>query len=255
MHTENKVDLKAWLYENSHELKDLEFHTTHLSLIKEITKLNSKQSIDTRTFTRPKKKTSRPSIEFCNESFNLSSALICDEDKVPNNEIGINSELPNFDLTQPVSSNVFDNILFTSKGLDSFINMSPPSLVNSTYAVSMDNNVAQSEVLPINNIDYSEQILLQDTEQPMFRSFTESCSSLNSDMQEHFLKKTLSSFNGTLKLQSSKDDIYKSLNNSEHSMDSNKEAKSNSVRLDETITGINHAFSLNLIIYIKNLFR
>lgn len=41
----------------------------------------------------------------------------------------------------------------------------------------------------IRDTDYSETVLLQDSDPPMFQSFSESCSSLNSELAETFMKK------------------------------------------------------------------
>lgn len=232
------VDLHKWLYEDFYLPKDLEFHSNHLSLIREISKMNTKKSIDTRTFTRPKKKLNRPSIDAYNEELfqrsSVSDSLLKDVDSFKslpemnveeastsfseNEPSSILGKPLQFDLSQPISINVFDNILSRSKGFDSFQNMSPPSLVNSmcssTFTNPMENSYIKMELPESNNVDYSEQVLLQDSEPSLFQSFTESCSSLNSDTSENLRRKTLSSFNGTFRKNSSKD-VYKSLNNSD----------------------------------------
>lgn len=169
--------------------------------------------------------------------------------KCLNNDNGGQLEAPKFDLTQPVTSDPFDKILLSSTGLDSFINMSPPSLVNSmcssTFSTIMMDSINQKDdLLQMKISNYSDQSLLQDIEQPMFQSFTNSCSSLCSDMQDSFLKKTLSTFNGTLKLQSSREDLYKSLNSTICKDDSSKESlASTKDLLNETVIG-----KFNLII-------
>lgn len=103
----------------------------------------------------------------------------------------------NFDLSQPTNSGMFDSILRTASEIDSFQNMSPPSLVNSmcssTFTNLMENSYIKNDPVlrEIRDTDYSETILLQDGDPPLFQSFTESCSSLNSETPESFLRKTL----------------------------------------------------------------
>lgn len=114
-----------------------------------------------------------------------------------------------FDLTQPSNSYYFDNVLANIRETDSFQNMSPPSLVNSicstTFANLMENSFIKNDPIlrEIRDTDFTESILLQDSEAPMFQSITESCSSLNSDTPESFLKKV--SRSDTFKKKSSID--------------------------------------------------
>lgn len=166
----------------------------------------SPKNIDTRTFTRPKKRFTRPSIEKYNEdmygnqnhssegSFRRSlqrDSLIIQE----NGETAPPSNPLTFDLSQPTNSYYFDNILANCGEGDSFQNMSPPSLVNSmcssTFANLMESSFIKNDPVlrEIRDADYTENLLLQDSEPPMFQSFTESCSSINSDTPESFLKR------------------------------------------------------------------
>lgn len=100
-----------------------------------------------------------------------------------------------FDLSQPSNSYYFENMLANIRDNDSFQNMSPPSLVNSicstTFANLMESSFIKNDPVlrEIRDTDFTENILLQDSEAPMFHSITESCSSLNSDTPESFLKK------------------------------------------------------------------
>lgn len=66
----------SWLYEKTDEPKRLETYMNRSPLIHEASKTNSKKIIDSRTFTRPKKRISRPSIETYNEGyFNMDKYL------------------------------------------------------------------------------------------------------------------------------------------------------------------------------------
>lgn len=100
-----------------------------------------------------------------------------------------------FDLGQPTNSYYFENMLANVSDMDTFQNMSPPSLVNSmcssTFANLMESSFIKNDPVlrEIRDTDFTESILLQDSEPPMFQSFTESCSSINSDTAESFLKK------------------------------------------------------------------
>lgn len=217
------------------------------------------KKIDTRTFTRPKRKFNRPSIELYTDTFNniktndsLNNVDVQAESFSENNPIQL--ETPKFDLTQPINGDPFNEILLNSTGLDSFINMKQPSLVNSmcssTFSTMMVDSVNQKDDLfQLKLSNHGEQSLLQDMEQPMFQSFTNSYS-ISSDMQDSFLKKTLPTFNGTLKLQSSKEDLHKSLNNT-----SNEESKNETFTfvkdvLNETIVG---RFTCNFFGFSTNI--
>lgn len=100
-----------------------------------------------------------------------------------------------FDLSQPTSLHNFDSFLLHNADVDSFQNMSPPSLVNSmcssTFANLMESSFIKNDPVlrEIRDKDFTETAMLQDIEAPMFQSITESCSSLNSDSPESFLKK------------------------------------------------------------------
>ncbi|XP_056634842.1 uncharacterized protein LOC130443952 [Diorhabda sublineata] len=202
--SENPVlDLHKWL------CKDLDTNSTPLTNI--TTHIDSQKNVDSRTFTRPKKRFTRPSIERYNEEMYGSSSetitiqtnsrsFIIEENSEPIRE----TEMPvNFDLSLPSSSYYFDKMIADLGESDSFQNMSPPSLVNSmcssTFANLMESSFIKNDPIlrEIRDTDYSETVLLQDSEAPMFQSITESCSSINSDTPENFLKKV--SFNGTFK--------------------------------------------------------
>ncbi|KAL1505584.1 hypothetical protein ABEB36_005115 [Hypothenemus hampei] len=100
-----------------------------------------------------------------------------------------------FDLSQPTSFHNFDSFIGHNSNVEFFQNMSPPSLVNSlcssTFANLMESSFIKNDPIlsEIRDKDYTESVLLQDMEAPMFQSITESCSSINSDTPESFLKK------------------------------------------------------------------
>ncbi|XP_044255420.1 uncharacterized protein LOC123005648 [Tribolium madens] len=176
------TDLQNWLYGDGDESAPRD---------------SKLKNIDTRTFTRPKKRFTRPSIEKYNEELygndlkELTDSGIqlngCSQDETPTKPL-------HFDLGQASTSVYFDNILANAPMVDSFQNMSPPSLVNSmcssTFANLMENSFIKNDPVlrEIRDTDFTVSILQQETE-PMFQSITESCSSLNSDIPEHFLKK------------------------------------------------------------------
>lgn len=168
----------------------------------------SQKIFDSRTFTRPKKRFTRPSIEKYNEQvYGGSSDAQNESEERPrkikdvsiiqeiNEPVATSTKPLNFDLTQPTNSYYFENILANSAEIDSFQNMSPPSLVNSmcssTFANLMESSFIKNDPVlrEIRDTDYTETVLLQDSEPPMFQSITESCSSINSDTPESFLKK------------------------------------------------------------------
>ncbi|XP_019874188.2 uncharacterized protein LOC109602289 isoform X2 [Aethina tumida] len=168
----------------------------------------SQRSIDTRTFTRPKKRITRPSVEKYNQDLygtgdplelstdslkkSLDSGIVVDvsEPITPTTPL-------HFDLAQPSSSYYFENVLAKATDGDSFQNMSPPSLVNSmcssTFANLMDSSFIKNDPVlrEISHKDYTDSILLQDCEPPLFQSISESFSSVNSDSPESFLKKVV----------------------------------------------------------------
>lgn len=223
------TDLRSWLHND--DIKDEEYF---LSTIKSPNE--SQKNFDSRTFTRPKKRFTRPSIEKYNEEVygssndaqNESSHHSRKSNNISNSIIQEISEPTataakplNFDLTQPTNSYYFENILANSAEIDSFQNMSPPSLVNSmcssTFANLMDSSFIKNDPVlrEIRDTDYTETVLLQDSEPPMFQSITESCSSINSDTPESFLKKI--SFNsGTFRKNTAKE-LHSSLDKSNNS--------------------------------------
>ncbi|XP_050512724.1 uncharacterized protein LOC126888454 [Diabrotica virgifera virgifera] len=224
------VDLDQWLH------KDLDSSYSPLANINSHISLH--KNVDSRTFTRPKKRFTRPSIERYNEEMYGGSSetitlpssprsFVIEENPEFNATLSENSV--NFDLSQPSSSYYFEKIVADCGDMDSFQNMSPPSLVNSmcssTFANLMESSFIKNDPIlrEIRDTDYSEMVLLQDCEAPMFQSFTESCSSINSDTPENFLKKV--SFNGTFKRNTSKDEINKlrSLNATFDACESEKE--------------------------------
>lgn len=94
----------------------------------------------------------------------------------------------NFDLTQPASTSMFDSILASAAELESFQNMSPPSLVNSmcssTFTNLMENSYIKNDPVlrEIRDTDFSESVLMQESGgSTTFRSFTGSCNSLGSE--------------------------------------------------------------------------
>ncbi|KAJ8911459.1 hypothetical protein NQ315_013563 [Exocentrus adspersus] len=178
---------------------------------------DTQKNIDSRTFTRPKKRFTRPSIERYNkEVYGNSKDMQYESPEQLNksNHVGIIQEITepiatpiqplNFDLTQPTNSYYFENVLANSAEIDSFQNMSPPSLVNSmcssTFANLMESSFIKNDPIlrEIRDTDYTDTVLLQDSEPPMFQSITESCSSINSDTPEI-------SFNGTFRKNATKD--------------------------------------------------
>lgn len=220
--------------ENFIENIDLWLHPkTNLS-VEELLSSNSSHTVsdnqknfDSRTFTRPKKRFARPNIEKYNEAIygvgdTVSNDLSSSIESLNNGGIPLSSMpkhsvietvKPSFDLSQPSNSYYFENMLANIRDSDSFQNMSPPSLVNSicstTFANLMENSFIKNDPIlrEIRDTDFTESILLQDSEAPMFQSITESCSSLNSDTPENFLKKV--SRSDTFKKKTSSFDIEK----------------------------------------------
>ncbi|KAK4886798.1 hypothetical protein RN001_003069 [Aquatica leii] len=206
-------DLKLWLYQDMSALKDFDFHRNRLFLIRELALNDTKKNIDSRTFTRP---FNRPGIENLdlyfkndkieselslnnsildvdetNETFkvkdNISDSVVCDN-------ITIAQQAPlNFDFSQPTTSSIFEKIAATASGDDTFQNMSPPSFVNSmcssTFTNLMENSMIKNDSVlrEISVTDYTEA-MLQDYDPPLFKSITESCSSINLDNPESFIK-------------------------------------------------------------------
>ncbi|XP_066257150.1 uncharacterized protein [Euwallacea similis] len=180
-----------------------------------ISQLKPTKSIDTRTFTRPKKKYTRPSIsnieqvyQSTSEGSDINSSM---EDKLVNlttkvpqtvqeeeNEPILMQNLKplQFDLSQPTSLHNFDSLVWTDAHIDSFQNMSPPSLMKTSLCSSIFSNLMEDSFIKndpilreIRDKDFTQAALLQDMEAPLYQSITESCSSINSDTPEGFLKK------------------------------------------------------------------
>lgn len=153
----------------------------------------SPRNVDSRTFTRPKKRFTRPSLNIQklqeNSDIELpSNELIPEEDKaVTSSPLNITRPLE-FDLSQPLQNNTFESILkYTCDGADSFQNMSPPSLVNSmcssTFQNLMENSYIKNDpaLCEIRDADYTEIILLDDADPPLFQSMIDSCASTDSN--------------------------------------------------------------------------
>lgn len=205
--------MKAWLYQDFINLKDIDSHTKRLSLIRNVAQIDTKKCIDSRTFTRPKKRISRPSIEHYNEgyfkmdrtnasfdnnkyfdAFNTTVKLNENIEENTYNSLSEKNETPemgttqplNFDYSQPTTSSIFDNIVANAPDVDSFQNMSPPSLVNSmcstTFINLMENSYIKNDptLREIRDAELTEA-MLQDYDPPIFKSFTDSCSSICSD--------------------------------------------------------------------------
>ncbi|KAG5862571.1 hypothetical protein JTB14_002917 [Gonioctena quinquepunctata] len=245
-HEEQIADLKEWLHKNE-ELND----NFLLSTEQTSSQIESQKSFDSRTFTRPKKRFTRPSIERFNEEMygsgnedNVSTVIKRKLSIRPLSEsfvIQEKNETTNgveFDLSLPSSSYYFEKMSAETGEADSFQNMSPPSLVNSmcssTFANLMESSFIKNDPVlrEIRDTDFTESVLLQDSEPPMFQSITESCSSINSDTAENFLKKV--SFNGTFKKNSSRDsDRNISVKNRQSSISDNAKTYENSKELSE----------------------
>lgn len=232
------IDLTQWLHDDKYKkMNNIDGYQNHLSTFRDTSEL--KKIIDTRTFTRPKKKYNRPSIEhYTEEMYDLRSNSTEDvlQQEIQNyissskctdssntsiisddtcSRYTFNKPL-HFDLTQSSSTNIFDNILMNASDIDSFQNMSPPSLVNSmcssTFTNLMESSFIKNDptLREIRDADYSGEILIHDTEPQLYQSFTESCSSLNSDSAENFLRRTLPTLNGTFNLAQSQNSTYNS---------------------------------------------
>lgn len=204
-------DLKAWLYQDATHLKDYNFHSNHLILTRELTEIDTKKMIDSRTFTRPKKRLARPSIETYNDGYfgmdklesdhvvnkNESNGTLKLHDSLDVSGDNVNvfpQQAPlKFDLSQPINTNIFEKIISSASDVDSFQNMSPPSLINSmcssTFTNLMENSMIKNDPVlrEISVTDYTEA-MLQDYDPPLFRSITDSCSSINLDNPDSFIK-------------------------------------------------------------------
>lgn len=201
-------NLAAWLYDN----KNFPYEQCIASYTKPFD--NIQKNVNSRTFTRPKKRSIRPSVEkynetiygIGNEEINSLRENIPPSSDVTNSVVSESLKPLNFDLSQPSNSLYFENIAANMRDSDSFQNISPPSLVNSTcsstFANLMESSFIKNDPVlrEIRDKDFTESILLQDLEAPMFQSITESCSSVTSDTPESFLKKVSKS--DSLKIKS-----------------------------------------------------
>lgn len=196
-------DLQKWLHSDANDLTTDTFSSHSMKILSQLNKSSSPSKIiDSRTFTRPKKRFSRPSIEKYNEelfdtntSENNPSLMAAKLQEMELDSDDSNHSKPfTFDLSQPTNTSIFEKILAEAPGIDSFQNMSPPSLVNSmcssTFTTLMDSSFIKNDPVlrEIRDTDYSETVLLQDSDPPMFQSFTES---FCSDRGDSFVKKTL----------------------------------------------------------------
>lgn len=162
--------------------------------------MDSEKVVDSRTFTRPKKRINRPSIEAYNDGYfkmNKSDNKIEDNlSEKPKMDDTFSKKPLEFDLSQPVNIS-FDKLAANIQEVDSFQNMSPPSLVtsmcSSTFANLMENSYIQNDPV-LREIRDSEltEAMLQD-EPPLFKSLTDSCTSINSDTPEGFLMRSADS--------------------------------------------------------------
>ncbi|XP_044735167.1 homeobox protein 13-like isoform X2 [Chrysoperla carnea] len=79
-------DVFRWIRNDIEEVKDSRYHGQQIILQYELTRLTNKldNNIDSRTFTRPKKKMTRPSLESINSSFKYSAYKNDDFTETPN---------------------------------------------------------------------------------------------------------------------------------------------------------------------------
>lgn len=197
-------DLHTWLRGDTHDFTAENFSSQSMKLLSQLNKTSPSKFIDSRTFTRPKKRYSRPSLEKYNEelfdpnsSENNPSLLAAKLQEMELDNDDSNNTPPNkpfnFDLSQPTNTSIFEKILAEAPGIDSFQNMSPPSLVNSmcssTFTTLMDSSFIKNDPVlrEIRDTDYSETVLLQDSDPPMFQSITDS---FLSEKSETFVKNT-----------------------------------------------------------------
>lgn len=137
----------------------------------------STRAIDSRTYTRPKKRFPRPSIEKYQEELlenattEMNRSLMAaklQEMELEREETEEKGSGPlHFDLSQPTTTSIFDKMLAEAPGLESFQNMSPPSLINSmcssTFTTLMESSYIKNDPVlrEIRDADYSETVLLQ----------------------------------------------------------------------------------------------
>ncbi|KAL3266940.1 hypothetical protein HHI36_011090 [Cryptolaemus montrouzieri] len=155
--------------------RDAIFELSHDANSKEINLKN----INTQTFTRPKKKFIRPSIEKYNqelfgdynEATNISSSPESPSflDRTFTKESTPPKPLK-FDLTHSVNSHYFDKLAANADNEDTFQNMSPPSLVNSmcssTFTNLMESSFIKNDPVlkQICDTDFTTSILSQGSE-------------------------------------------------------------------------------------------
>lgn len=167
---------------------------------------DTKKPVDTRTFTRPKKRISRPSLESINDSYNASynTKIDLESIKIPENpfsnfstrnDVSISTGPLHFKLSDPVMNHSFDKILLTSSDrYDSFQNMSPPSLMNSLcssqFTTLMDTSLSVSQTsVPNDNFlsDSSDHIFFKSNHSQ--ESFNESLPQLRISTESVDLEK------------------------------------------------------------------
>lgn len=214
-------DLHTWLHSDRSDFTADSFSSQSMKLLSQLNKTSPSKFIDSRTFTRPKKRYSRPSLEKYNEElFDTNSsennpsllAAKLQEMELDNDDSNNSQPTPlSFDLSQPTNTSIFEKILAEAPGIDSFQNMSPPSLVNSmcssTFTTLMDSSFIRNDPVlrEIRDTDYSETVLLQDSDPPMFQSITDS---FCSDKGDTFIKRTLqATFTNVDKEVREKDDL------------------------------------------------
>lgn len=184
------VDLHKWLHSSVDEANEDKFNSQTMKILAQMSRNTPPKTIDSRTYTRPKKRYSRPSIETYNEGLfdfnstqnNASLVAAKLQEMELDQDDGYNSQPKplNFDLSQPTSTSIFDKILAEVPGADSFQNMSPPSLMNSmcssTFTTLMESSYIKNDPVlrEIRDTDYSDTVLLQDGDPTTFQSITES---------------------------------------------------------------------------------
>lgn len=180
---------ETWLYESmkGHKIDTkvdnfIKQQTDTLNdyLVKDLTqdicsKESSSKYINTQTFTRPKRKFIRPSIEKYNQEFfsdnepiNRSSSP---ESPLSKTSVEHSQMKPlEFDLTQSVTSHYFDRIAASLENEDTFQNESLPSLVNSmcssTFTNLMESSLIKNDPVlkQICDTDFTTSILSQGSE-------------------------------------------------------------------------------------------
>lgn len=213
-------DLQKWLHSDANDFTTENFTSQSMKILSQLSRTSPSKVIDSRTFTRPKKRYSRPSLEKYNEElFDMNSsennpslmAAKLQEMELDDDDSNTSQSKPlSFDLSQPTNTSIFEKILAEAPGIDSFQNMSPPSLVNSmcssTFTTLMDSSFIKNDPVlrEIRDTDYSETVLLEDSDPPMFQSITDS---FCSDKGETFIKKTLQTTYTNFKEENNEFDI------------------------------------------------